>query len=113
VNSHKSIFLSATNAGVLLFPFSHDHVMEYFDLSENVAKTDTVSEAKYSLSQSCSVKISKTIVVSGIVCKAETTGGENVLLFHFGNGVIYRLQNIEKDRCYVHGQMLNSVLRLR
>jgi hypothetical protein len=113
VNSHKSIFLSATNAGVLLFPFSHDHVIEYFDLSESVAKTGTASEAKYSLSQPCSVKISKTIVVSGIVFKAETTGGGNVLLFQFGNGVLYRLQNIEKDRSYMHGQMFNSVLRLR
>ncbi len=107
VNSHKTIF-SAFSAGVVPCPLGHELVMEYFDLSESVEKTYTTSKAMFSLISSCSVKVSKTVVVSGIVCMAEKKGGGNLLHFQFGNNVIYKL----KGGCK-HGQMFSSVLRLR
>ncbi len=111
VNSHKTIF-SAFSAGVVPCPLGHDLVMEYFDLSESVEKTNTTSEAMFSLISSCSVKVSKTVAVSGIVCMAEKKGGGNLLHFQFGNNVIYKLKNTAKGGCK-HGQMFSSVLRLR
>jgi hypothetical protein len=110
VNSHKTVFC-ATSAGVRLFPFSHDHVRAYFDLSKSVAKTVTASEAVYSLSQPCSVTFSKTIVVTGVVCLAEKIEGGGVLVFQFGTHVLYKLKKL-KGGC-THGQMFSSVLRLR
>jgi hypothetical protein len=110
VNSHKTVFC-ATSAGVRLFPFSHDHVRAYFDRSESVAKTVTASEAVYSRSQPCSVKLSKTIVVTGVVCLAEKIEGGGVLVFQFGTHVLYKLKKM-KGGC-THGQMFSSVLRFR
>jgi hypothetical protein len=110
VNSHKTVFC-VTSAGVRLFPFSHDHVRAYFDLSESVAKTVRASEAVYSLSQPCSVENTNTIVVSGVVCKAEKIESGGVLLFRFGTHVLYKLKNM-KGGCK-HGQMFSSVLRFR
>jgi hypothetical protein len=111
VNSHKTIF-SASSAGVVPCPLGHDLVLEYFDLSESVEKTYTTSEAMFSLISSCSVKVSRTVAVSGIVCMAEKKGGGNLLHFQFGNNVIYKLKNTVKGGCK-HGQMFSSVLRLR
>jgi hypothetical protein len=111
VISHKTIF-SAFSAGVVPCPLGHDLVLKYFDLSESVEKTYTASEAMFSLISSCSVKVSKTVAVSGIVCMAEKKGDGNVLHFQFGNNVIYKLKNMAKGGCK-HGQMFSSVLRLR
>ena len=92
--------------------------MEYLELADNVDKADTASEAQYSLSASCSVKVSKTILVSGAVCRrVDNSRGANarVLLFQFGNNMMYRLvESTVKggDQCR-HGQMFSSVLRLR
>ena len=94
--------------------------MEYLELADNVDKADTASEAQYSLSATCSVKVSKTILVSGAICRRVDTGTSRgadarVLLFQFGNNMMYRLvESTVKggDQCR-HGQMFSSVLRLR